>query len=117
MVQVRDKSACNDEFIARWSARFKAERLAGLYSRHRGQPARTLTAKLEAQILEATHRGPSDGTTHWSSRKLGQRLGISHMMVVRVWAKHGLKPHCLERYMARGDPLFESKRPIASGCI
>lgn len=107
--EVRSKLACNDEFIARWSGRFKAERLAGLYSRHRGQPARTLTPKLEARILEVTRRGPTDGSTHWSSRKLGQALRISHMMVARVWAKHGLKPHRLDRYMASDDPEFETK--------
>ena len=107
--EVRSKLACNDEFIARWSGRFGAERLAGLYSRHRGQPARTLTPKLQARILEATRRAPSDGSTHWSSRKLGKALSISHMMVARVWAKHGLKPHRLERYMASDDPEFETK--------
>ena len=31
------------------------------------------------------------------------------MMVARVWAKHGLKPHRLERYMASNDPEFEAK--------
>jgi len=30
-------------------------------------------------------------------------------MVARVWAKHGLKPHRLERYMASDDPDFERK--------
>ena len=107
--EVRSKLECNDEFIARWSARFTAERLAGLYSRHRGQPARTLSPKLEARILETTRRAPADGSTHWSSRKLGKALGISHMMVARVWAKHGLKPHRIERYMASDDPDFETK--------
>jgi transposase len=86
-----------------------AERLAGLYSRHRGQPATVLTPKLEAKILDWTRRGPQDGTTHWSTRRLGQALGISHMMVARVWARHGLKPHRLERYMVSDDPDFERK--------
>jgi transposase len=31
------------------------------------------------------------------------------MMVARVWAKHGLKPQRLDRYMATNDPDFESK--------
>ena len=100
---------CNDEFIARWSARFSAERLAGLYSRHRGQPARTLTPKLEARILETTRRAPADGSTHWSSRKLGKVLGISHMMVARVWAKHGLKPQRLD-YLNEGLALERQYR-------
>jgi hypothetical protein len=31
------------------------------------------------------------------------------MTVARVWAKHGLKPHRVERYMASDDPQFEAK--------
>ena len=59
-----------------------------------------------AQVLALTQKPPSDVSTHWSTRKLGAALGISHMMVARIWAKHGLKPHRLERYMASNDPVF-----------
>jgi transposase len=107
--QIRGRLHCGDTYIARWSQRFAAERLAGLYSRHRGQPATVLTPKLEARILEWTRRGPTDGSTHWSTRRLAKGLGVSHMMVARVWARHGLKPHRLERYMASDDPAFEHK--------
>ena len=100
---------CSDSYIARWTHRFAHERLAGLYSRHRGQPATVLTPKLEARILDLTRRGPADGSTHWSTRRLGKQLGISHMMVARVWARHGLAPHRLDRYMASDDPEFEQK--------
>ena len=105
--EVRARVHCNDSYIARWTQRFTAERLAGLYSRHRGQPARQRTARLEARILEATRQAPPGGVTHWSTRRLGQHLRVSHMMVARVWAKHRLKPHRLERYMASDDPDFE----------
>src|SRR5262245_34189494 len=107
--EMRGRLHCNDSYIVRWTKRFAAERLAGLYSRHRGQPARPETARLEARILAATRRPPSDGATHWSTRRLGQHLGVSHMMVARVWAKHRWKPHRLERYMAMDDPDFERK--------
>ena len=108
--QIRDKLSCNDAFIARWSKRFGRERLAGLFSRHAGQGARKLTPRLEARILDWTvKRKPADGSTHWSTRKLGSALSISHMMVARVWAKHGLKPQRLDRYMASNDPDFERK--------
>src|SRR5262247_1751767 len=106
---IRAQLDCSDSYIARWTGRFTAERLAGLYSRHRGQPAAPRTARLEARILEATRRGPGGGTTHWSTRRLGKHLGLSHMMVARVWAKHDLKPHLLERYMASDYPEFERK--------
>jgi transposase len=107
--RIRAQVRCGDSYIARWSARFAAERLAGLYSRHRGQPPIVLTPKLEARVLECTRRGPQDGSTHWSTRRLATVLGVSHMMVARVWARHGLKPHRLERYMASDDPEFEHK--------
>jgi transposase len=65
----------------------------------------------EARILKwTTQRKPEDGSTHWSSRKLSVALGdVSHMTIARVWAKHGIKPHRLERYMASNDADFESK--------
>jgi transposase len=107
--EIRGQLACSDPYIARWTSRFARERLAGLYSRHRGQPATVLTPRLEARILDATRRGPTDGSTHWSTRRLGTHLGVSHMMVARVWARHGLAPHRLERYMASDDPDFERK--------
>jgi transposase len=107
--EIRVQLDCPDSYVARWTKRFEADRLAGLFSRHRGQPPSKLTPRLEARILEATRRAPSDGSTHWSTRKLGKHLGVSHMMVARVWAKHRLKPHRLERYMASDDPDFERK--------
>jgi hypothetical protein len=43
------------------------------------------------------------------TRKLGAHLDVSHMIVARVWRKHGLKPHRIERYMAANHPDFETK--------
>ena len=100
---------CSRGFIATWSQRFATDRLAGLYSRHRGQVPLRQTPRIEARILEATRRAPADGSTHWSTRKLAARLGVSHMRVARVWTKHGIQPHRLERYMASTDPDFEAK--------
>ena len=107
--RIRVQLGCSDSYIARWTARFATERLAGLYSRHGGQPTTVLTPRLEARILDLTRRGPRDGSTHWSTRRLAQALGVSHMMVARVWTRHGLKPHRLDRYMASDDPEFERK--------
>lgn len=67
------------------------------------------TPKLEARVLAWTRRQPTDGSIHWSTRKLAKKLGVSHMMVARVWARAGLQPHRVERYMASNDPDFETK--------
>src|SRR5216684_1283745 len=106
---IQQALGCSSAYIARWQARFAQQRLAGLFARHQGRPATKRTARLEARILAWTRRAPNDGSTHWSSRKLAQALGINHMMVARVWRRAGLKPHRLERYMASDDPDFERK--------
>lgn len=100
---------CNLAFISRWKKRFLAEGLAGLFSRHKGRKPQVLTPKMEARVLAATKKPPADGSTHWSTRRLAQHLGVSHMLVARVWQRAGLKPYRLERYMASNDPDFETK--------
>ncbi len=107
--EVSEQVGCSRGFVASWARRFAEQRIAGLYSRHMGQVATVLTPKMEARILEATRHPPRSGATHWSTRKLAAHLQVSHMMVARVWRKHGLQPHRIERYMASNDPDFEKK--------
>ena len=64
---------------------------------------------MEARILAKTRQRPPDGSTHWSTRKLAKVLGVSHVLVARVWRRAGLQPHRLERYMLSDDPDFEQK--------
>ena len=86
------RAECSRGFVALWPRRFRADRLAGLYSRHRGQKPFRCTPSVEAKILNATRKPPTDGSTHWSTRRLAATLGVSHMMVARVWNKHRLRP-------------------------
>src|SRR6266403_493847 len=95
--------------IIRWKQRFLETGLDGLDTYHPGQKASVLTPALRARILSATRKNPSDGSTHWSCRKLASVLGVSKDAVHRVWQEAGLKPHRLERYMASDDPDFETK--------
>ena len=100
---------CTDRYISVWKRRFEQGRLKGLDSRYRGSQRRVRTAQMEAKILEATRKGPSDGTTHWSSYRLAKHLGVSHTTVHRVWRQFGIQPHRLRHYMASDDPQFEEK--------
>jgi len=52
-------------------------RLAGLWGCHQGSSPRMLTPRLEAKILSWTRRAPTNGTTHWSTRRLALTLGLS----------------------------------------
>ena len=100
---------CSHEYIARWKTRFQEDRLGGLDSRHVGRQAWVVTPKLEARVLNRTRQPPSDGSTHWSSRKLAKEFRISHVTVTQIWKRAGLKPHRIKRYMASNDPDFETK--------
>src|SRR6516225_3183048 len=106
---VSRQMGCSINTVRLWLKRFRDERLAGLFSRHRGKIAGQQSAKLEARILAAVRHKPQDGSTHWSTRKLAAELGTNHTRVARVLAKAGLQPHRLRRYMASGDPDFETK--------
>jgi hypothetical protein len=64
---------------------------------------------MEARILAKTQQPPLDGSTHWSTRKLGRVLKIHHNLVAKAWQRAGLQPHRFERYMQSDDPDFESK--------
>ena len=100
---------CYPDYVSRWKQRFEAERLPGLRANYRGQAPTVRTPALEARVLAKTRQKPPDGSTHWTTRKLGKALGISHMLVARVWRRAGYQPHRLERYMLSDDPLFEEK--------
>jgi transposase len=102
-------TGCYPDYINRWRQRFEQERLPGLAAKYRGQPASVRTPAMEARILAKTRQAPPDGSTHWSTRKLAKVLGVSHVLVARVWRRAGLQPHRLERYMLSDDPAFEEK--------
>ena len=107
--EIQVKLGCSAPFISKWKKRFAQERLAGLYTRHEGRKIKVLTPRMEARILAWTQKPPTDGSTHWSTRRLAKKLGVHHMMVARTWQKHGIQPHRMERYMASNDPDFERK--------
>lgn len=107
--KIRERLGTTNPTIIRWKERFSSAGMEGLDTSHPGQQPYRLTASLRAKILNATRKKPSDGSTHWSCRKLAKALGISKDIVHRVWREAGVKPHRLERYMASDDPDFEQK--------
>src|SRR5438034_11724419 len=64
--EIRGKLDCSDSYISRWSSRFTAERLAGLFARHSGRMRYKVTDRIEARVLaKTTKHKPADGSTHW----------------------------------------------------
>ncbi|MBC7928265.1 MAG: hypothetical protein H7039_21700 [Bryobacteraceae bacterium] len=78
--------------------------------RRRKRQAKVLTPDVEQNILETNLRTrPGDSSTHWSVCMLAKQLGISRAMIHRVWRRHDVQPHRVERFKISGDPRFEEK--------
>src|SRR5258708_13526184 len=90
--EISERLACTDRYISLWKERFRRERLVGLDSRYRGAEHRRRTAQTEARILELTRRGPTDGSTHWSSYRLAKGLGFEHSTGIRGCRPDSLPP-------------------------
>jgi transposase len=106
---IQEALGCNRSYISQWKQRFERDGLAGLYSRHKGSTPSKKAMKLEVKILARVQQKPSDGSTHWSVRKLALDVGTNPMRVSRVLRRARLKPHRIERYIASNDPEFEEK--------
>src|SRR5215217_7969254 len=63
-----------------------------------------------AEVVRVTLTGtPADTSTHWTTRTLAARMGISHDAVAKIWRAHELKPWKVETFKISTDPRFEEK--------
>src|ERR1700693_2510971 len=75
----------------------------------RKRPRPILTPELEKRILDTTLKTRPAEATHWSARVLAAKLGVSRMMVQRVWHRYDVQPHRVEKFKISNDPKFEDK--------
>jgi len=107
--EIERKLGASAPTVSKWKSRFEQSGMDGLQAHNRGSRPRTATPAVQAKIIRRAQQKPSDGSTHWSCRKLAEQLGISKTTVQRVLAQAKLRPHRLDHYMASNDPEFESK--------
>jgi len=88
-------------------ARGGVEALGHRPQRHR--TGRVLTPAVEQRILDTTLKTRPVTGTHWSVRTLAKQLGLSRMMVQRVWERHAIQPHRVEKFKLSRDPRFDEK--------
>lgn len=95
--------------VSRIRHRFTTEGIEGLHERPRSGRPRQITEAKSARIVALTLKAPPQGLTHWSTRELAQRVGVSHMSVHRLWQAHALQPHRIETFKFTTDPNAEQK--------
>jgi transposase len=63
-----------------------------------------------AEVVRVTmQERPADGSTHWTTRTLAQRVGVGKDTVARIWRNHELKPWKVDTFKMSTDPQFEEK--------
>ena len=95
--------------VGKWRSRFVERRLDGLSDEARiGRPRSVTDDDVERVITLTLETTPRDAT-HWSTRAMAQRCGLSHNTVSRIWRAFGLQPHRTEVFKLSSDPFFIEK--------
>ena len=95
--------------VGKWRSRFLEQRLDGLLDQPRsGRPRMIDDADVERVIALTLETTPRDAT-HWSTRSMARRSGLSHNTVSRIWRAFALQPHRTETFKLSANPLFIEK--------
>ena len=65
---------------------------------------------VERVIVKTLEETPADAT-HWSTRSMASRDGMSQSAVSRIWRAFGLKPHRVEELQAVAGPAVHRQGP------
>jgi transposase/transposase-like protein len=113
--EIADDLGCHPTTVGKWRHRFVEDRLDGLVDAPRPGAARTIGDDvIEAVLVETLESTPVDAT-HWSTRALAAKHGISHTTVGEIWRAFGLKPWREDSFKVSPDPqLIEKVRDLVA---
>jgi hypothetical protein len=84
-------------------------RLEGLVDEPRlGAPPSITDAQGEEVVNKILKSMPANNT-HWSTRLMAEKTGLSQTAMVRIWRAFGLQPHRVENVKFSKDPQFVEK--------
>jgi len=107
--EVAAEVGVREETVGKWRSRFVRLGVSGLADSPRPNVARKLAdEKIEAVIRLALETTPK-GRTHWSTRLMGKRAGVSQSSVSRVWRAFQIKPHRRSTFTLSTDDFFVEK--------
>jgi transposase len=111
--EIADRVGVNRVTVSKWRRRFAADRLEGLTDAPRPGAARKIGDEVvEAIVVETLETAPKEAT-HWSTRGLAAKHGISRQTVSEIWRAFGLKPWRQDEFKVSPDPdLVEKIRDI-----
>ncbi|MGH3779320.1 MAG: helix-turn-helix domain-containing protein [Pseudonocardiaceae bacterium] len=103
--------------VINWRNRYAAAGISALGDLPRpGRPPVVDELEVVATTLADGGRPPAHlGASHWSSRLLGEHLGISFATVARIWRKWGIQPDHVETFTFSTDLTHQAQARDLSG--
>ena len=95
--------------VSYWRRRFGRLGLEGLSEMPRAGAPRRIGDEQVERVIRTTLEETPQAATHWSTRSLAARLGLSRQAVHRIWRAFGLQPHRQEVFTLSKDPYFIDK--------
>jgi transposase len=95
--------------VCKWRERFRVDRLEGLLDEPRPGAPRSITDAHVEEVITKTLESMPVNSTHWSTRLMAQKTGLSQTAIVRIWRAFGLQPHRVENFKFSKDPQFLEK--------
>jgi len=104
-------SEASTKTVRRWRTRFADEGAGGVgrIRPGRGRPPEIPDETINLVVYDTLHTGPEDGSTHWTTRTMGDRFGVGKDTVARIWRARNIKPWLVETFKLSTDPRFEEK--------
>src|SRR5437867_5288624 len=95
--------------VGKWRRRFLQKRVDGLLDEPRPGAPRTVSDAQVERVVTVTLETTPREATHWSTRAMATRCGLSQSTISRIWRAFGLQPHRTETFKLSRDPLFIDK--------
>ena len=96
--------------VSRYVRRFNEGGVEALLRDKTRKPGKApITVEIKNELSRIVCNEKPDSGTHWSTRELGKRVGISHGAVNVILRERGLKPHLVKKFQLSTDPNFEEK--------
>src|SRR6266850_2497988 len=107
--QVCNQTGLCPHTVGRLRKRFHQSRVEGIFDLPRSGAPRKISDEKIAEVVRLTLETKPKQATHWSTRSLALRCGLSNERIHRIWKTFGLQPHRSETFQLSTDPLFVEK--------
>jgi transposase len=106
---IAERLSVTPQTVCKWRQRYLESGLDGLVDEPRPGTPRKLSDEQVERVLTLTLESAPQDATHWSTRSMAKRAGLSRASIHRIWSAFSLAPHRSETFKLSKDPQFIDK--------